>query len=262
MTTRICSFCDEEKSLDQFGLNGKFIYSLCKTCKNLKTIMRRYGITIEQAIKVFKTLQCECCHCEFTSKNPRHIHHIATGYKGVICQKCNLILGQETQDDLHRIQSCLQFIKAQRKNLINRDNQQGSLSDPSTTERRPRSFVCNRCHRHLSKISFRIDRKWRRKVCKHCEVCLESARQFGISYEIAFELYSRDLCDCCQFPFTSTNKVTIHHIGNEVLGAVCDACNRRLGQETKQQVSHLQACESWIQTAMMVQSDLHGNMKS
>ena len=258
MPTRICSFCDKEKPLDCFSQNGKFLYSLCNTCKNLKTAMRRYNITIEQAIEVFETTKCDCCHCEFTDKNPRHIHHTIDGYKGVLCQKCNLIIGQETSEELYRIQSCLNFIKLQRKNLINRDNQQGSLSDPSTTARRPRSFVCKRCGRKLHKIEFRPHRK----TCKHCEVCLESARQYGIAYNTAFELYSRDKCDCCQLPFNLVNKIAIHHIGNSVLGAVCDACNRRLGQETTQQVSHLQACESWIQNAMMVQSDLHGNMKS
>jgi predicted nucleotidyltransferase len=178
--------------------------------------MRSYKITLEQALEVFKTVNCNCCQCEFTDKNPRHVHHTVDGYRGVLCQKCNLIIGKETEEDLHRIQSCLNFVSLHRENFTNRDNQQGSLSDPSTTARRPRSQeqVCNKCLRSLSMESFRVDRKWIRKTCKHCEVCLESARQYGISYESAFELYSKCTCDCCKQSFTATNKVTIHHIGD------------------------------------------------
>lgn len=264
MTLKTCSCCKEPQSLDSFSKNGKYIYTVCKSCKNKKHIERTYGLTTDQVHIVCSVLTCNCCHCEFTKINPKHVHHLSNGSRSVLCQKCNLILGQESEMDLLRIEACLNFLNTQRKNLRNRDNQQGSPSDPSTTERRPRKneFICNRCNRPLSIDSFRIDRKWRRKTCKHCEVCLESARVYGITYKQAFELYSMPECNCCHQSFTSKNKATIHHICDKVIGVLCDGCNRRLGQETEQQVLHLQACKTWIQLAMMVQSDLHGNMKS
>lgn len=44
---RTCSFCKDAKTLDNFDKNGKYLYSVCKDCKRLKTVSRRYGLSIE-----------------------------------------------------------------------------------------------------------------------------------------------------------------------------------------------------------------------
>lgn len=256
--TRKCSTCKQEKPISQFGMNGRFVYSVCKACKKLREAARKFGITIEQAKSAYEVKFCMCCGLEFPKSTMQHIHHTKDGYRGVVCQYCNHILRQETSEDLRHIEACLQFMSQPRKNLFNKDNPQGSRSDgqpcgPSTTTRSARfdEQVCRLCKQPLALSAFRIDRKWRRKTCKHCEVCLESARKYKLTYEEVYQLYSRTVCDCCQVSFTPKNFPTIHHVGDCVFGLLCHQCNRLLGQETGVQRKRLEACAAWIKTMMI-----------
>ncbi len=256
--TRNCSTCCKEKPISSFGLNGKYVYSVCKSCKKLREAARKYGITTEQVKELYAMKSCMCCGLEFPKSTMQHIHHTVKGCKGVVCQYCNHILCQETELDLRHIEACLKFMDQPRKNLFNRDNPQGRsgtkvLPFPSTTTRLAHSDkkVCNRCKQSLPVTSFRKSQKWLRKTCKTCEVCLQSARVFNLTYEEVFKLYSSNICDCCNLPFTPKNFASIHHVGDSVLGITCNKCNRLLGQETGAQRKRLEKCSAWIKMMMI-----------
>lgn len=256
MTKRTCSTCLELKPKDQFGLNGRHTYSVCKACKKLREAARKYGITTEQAQSMYSQTNCMCCDDLFDKQHLKHIHHTSEGCKGIVCQTCNHILHQETQIDLDRIVACLKFISEPRKNLFNRDNTQGSLSDPSTITRRAQSDCeafkrCNKCFRLLHQSAFSETGKWSRNTCKHCNVCSLQARVYNLTFEEVYELRQRTVCDCCKVAFTKKNFAAIHHVEDRVLGLVCDACNRCLGQETSEQIHKLASCESWIRLMMI-----------
>lgn len=237
-----------------FGRNGRYIYSVCKVCKRLRMAALRYGISIEHARELYNASFCMCCGMKFTEQRFQHIHHTAKGCQGVVCQSCNHILHQETVKDLRRIEACLDFIQSSRKNLFGRVNPQATVKGASTTTRSARfgEQICNACKRILPLDAFSANKRgWHKHQCKHCCVCFLQARIYKLTFAEVYTLRLREVCDCCGCVFTVKNFAAIHHIQDQVLGLVCDACNRCLGQETQEQVQRLTACVTWIKTMMI-----------
>lgn len=244
-----CSMCGERKSLNQFAKNGKYIYTICKSCKRLRMDSWRYRISVVEAAGLRNQSHCECCGVAFTRQREQHIHHVGTGVRGVVCQKCNHILHQETVKDYSRIRCCLSFMDQPRKNLFGRVNPQGrSTAIPSTTKRPARCGyrVCTICGEDLPLSSFSMNRQWHRKQCKECCVHFTLAREYGLTHNEVRWLKQRSVCECCGCQFTDKNVATIHHVGDRVLGLVCDSCNRCLGQETPERREQLLACANYI----------------
>jgi hypothetical protein len=163
-------------------------------------------------------------------------------------------LQQETVEDLQRIEACLDFVQQPRKNLFDRVNPQATEKGASTTTRAARlgEQICKCCARVLPLDAFSMNKRgWHRHQCKHCCVCLLQAKVYNLTFEEVFQLRLREVCDCCSGIFTAKNFATIHHVQDQVLGLVCDNCNRYLGQETQEQVQRLTACATWIKTMMI-----------
>ncbi|RLE45812.1 hypothetical protein DRJ25_05125 [Candidatus Woesearchaeota archaeon] len=251
---RTCSFCKEAKTLDKFDKNGKYLYSVCKDCKRLKTVCRRYNLSIKDVEFLFAFKNCMCCDEPFKSTRLRHIHHTSSGVRGIVCQRCNHVLGQETKEDLYRIQSCIEFIAGARKNLLNRDNPQ---ERPSTKELKEGILndytlgsyrICNKCgeEKPFSEFSqHSVKNPWKRLHCKSCASAMTAAKTYGITLQEVFDLRKKTHCDCCNSKLTKKNKADIHHIG-VVRGLVCHHCNRLLVDESREQLLRLLACERWI----------------
>lgn len=262
-TIKCCSACKQELPISNFDRNGKYAYSLCKSCKRIRTAARRYNLTLEQVRELYNISACMVCGKKFQNQRMQHIHHTKQGVRGVVCQFCNHILAQETANDLERIEACLNFIQQPRKNLLDRVNPQGSLLDPSTTARAARfgEHICKTCKRVLPLTAFSENGHGGfRRTCKHCAVCSLQAKVYNLTFEEVYNLRLQTKCQCCGHSFTEKNFATIHHVKDRVFGLVCDACNRSLGQETHEQVRRLTCCAAWIKT-MMIQSDLHGDMQ-
>jgi len=249
MANITCSKCNLELDESHFSKNGVHTYSICKQCRRIITARRRYGLTQEQCVWLFNQNKCQCCNYPFMDQRQQHIHHIDTGVMGIVCHTCNRILGQETNEDLYRIDCCLAWMQQDRKNPFDRVNPQGRLIEvPSSTTRSTHleSKICRLCKQDLPLINFRKDRRWYRGECFQCAAYLTAARTFKISYEQVVLLYSQINCDCCGCTFTSKNFKAIHHIDERILGIICDSCNRRLGQETGKIANQLNACRNWI----------------
>ena len=110
-----CMDCKEWKPIEQFArVKGK-PYSYCKTCQRLHKAMNRYHVTRDQAVDLYTQTRCTCCNCKFERQTHQHIHHIDGGIVKLVCLFCNHILRDESPEHLHRLQCCIQFIKARKK---------------------------------------------------------------------------------------------------------------------------------------------------
>ena len=258
---KTCSKCGKEKALNLFHFrkdSGKH-RNECKACWKLSQASSRYGITFEQAAEFYKRPHCMCCGVEFTHSKQKHLHHVNHKVRGIVCKDCNILLRQETSDDLHRLKSCLSFMELPRENLFDKADQQGSRRDgascgPSTTKRRARSYSldglhnCKTCNRDLPLKAFYLKRNTAGDLkpisnCKECQIVYCKSKQYTLTFEQVKYLRSKDTCDCCGtlcYPY-------IHHVGAKVLGAVCRTCNLFLEQETDQVKHSLSCCVKWIE---------------
>lgn len=252
---KTCSRCQQIKSLSEYHFrkdSGKY-RNICKKCWQIRSSAKRLNITFDQAEKFYENSECLCCGEYLPTKRERHIHHVNHKVKGILCMYCNISLGQETPENVHRIKSCLEFMISNRENLFDRDNQQGSRQmepDPSTTTRRAQSGrkVCKTCKKRLPESDFYYQKRTdgiRRPIsrCKECQKIYVKSKRYGITFEQVAYLRQRSHCDCCKqelkIPF-------IHHVGDKVLGAVCPMCNTLLEQESDITKHKLQCCDQWL----------------
>jgi hypothetical protein len=213
---------------------------------------RRYKLKVESVRYLYAFENCMCCDIKFGATRFRHIHHVDTTVKGIICQRCNHVLGQESEIDLHRIQSCILFITESRENLLDRDNlQERSFQNEfekksSTTIRPAHSRKCKICGESKPLTSFSLNGIGTRLHCKSCASALTAARTYGLTVDQVLRLRYRNICDCCGCEFTAKNARDIHHIEGVVKGLICHNCNRLLVDESSEQLERLKNCEQWI----------------
>ena len=101
MTTKICSRCDTEKSLDSFGSNRSTkdgLQAYCKECVSSYRLKDKYGITLEDYDRMFDEQggSCAVCGTEDPGRKGRfHVdHNHSTGkVRGLLCMGCNTGLG-------------------------------------------------------------------------------------------------------------------------------------------------------------------------
>jgi hypothetical protein len=165
------------------------------------------------------------------------------------------VLGQETKDDLKRIQSCIKFITEDRKNLLDRDDPQerpskNEVKEGILNDYTPDSFrICNKCGESKPLSDYSTHSKsnlWVRRHCKSCASAMSASNIYGISFQQVLYLRKQTFCFCCGCKFTKDNWGDIHHVKSGVKGLVCHNCNRLLVDESSEQLLRLLACEQWI----------------
>src|SRR4030042_807574 len=241
---------------------------ICKPCKSIETNARRHGMSEGFLEYLYSYEQCMCCGDKFVNNEGRHIHHTDQGVQGLVCIHCNHILGQETENDLQRIEAALTYMKSPRKNLLDRDNQQERLREfgrkTKLTEESSETIRCesqrySQCKRTLTKESFGTRHKTIRKVCWDCQ---RSNVRLSQSKQETEARTTASSCNCCGCDLVG--KKCVHHIGDTVIGVVCDRCNQLLGDESGRRKMRLLACKLWIEDnltdGIMIESDLHGDM--
>lgn len=197
-----------------------------------------------------------CCGETFKSNKQRHIHHTEQSAQGLVCIHCNYILGQETEEDLQRIEQALTYMKSTRENLLDRDNQQERLRDfgrafKVTTESsetlRCDSKMCSHCKRILTKDSFRT-RKESSNTRSICWDCGRSNDRLSHSKQAMRARDAASNCACCGCELIG--KKCLHHVGDVVYGVVCNRCNQLLGDESERRKTQLLVCKLWIESQL------------
>lgn len=132
METRICTKCEDEKSLDSFARKSGRRETRCKECHNAyyrdywknteaytkhkervrisNSLLRkeRYGLTEEEYADI-KNHMCECCQ-ERPAKVPDHCHETGV-LRGFLCHMCNVGIGQ-LGDTLEGVQLAVDYLTA------------------------------------------------------------------------------------------------------------------------------------------------------
>ncbi len=57
-----------------------------------------------------KRTHCNCCGSAFTKTNKSCVHHSGTQVLGVVCNRCNQVLGDESEGRARQLQACLEFM--------------------------------------------------------------------------------------------------------------------------------------------------------
>jgi len=248
-----CRRCKNDKDLSMFYKHKRTKTGheyICKPCRNLLHNARIYGISEWFIEYLYSHEQCMCCDEMFTSNKDRHIHHNDQGVQGLICIHCNYILGQETEEDLQRIEKALIYMKSSRDNLLDRVNQQVepqrigkvfNFTEESSENRGCESQTCSQCKRYLTMNSFRTQHKVYRKVCWDCKRSNERLLHSKQAKEARNKASNCACCDC------ELIKKYLHHIGTTVFGVVCNRCSQLLGDESEQRKMQLLACKLWIE---------------
>ena len=127
---KLCSYCGELKSVNDFYRDKYTITRLsssCKLCskeKSLKNsgksrkynIKKRYNASDNDINDFISKNNCEICGCELNKKNKHFDHNHLTGtYRGALCMKCNLGIGY-FDDNEKKLKNAIKYIK---KHLTN-----------------------------------------------------------------------------------------------------------------------------------------------
>ena len=133
---KICAKCKDKKDISLFPKNKNSkdgYHHYCKKCKNIDSkkryknnfdyrenlknnaILRKYGITKKDLLNKLKNQnnKCEICNVEILEehKNVRIDHNHITGkVRGILCPKCNLMLGL-VNDDIKLLNKIINYLK-------------------------------------------------------------------------------------------------------------------------------------------------------
>jgi hypothetical protein len=113
-----CRDCKEWKTVENFPWAKRSTQRLsqyCRNCKRFYKAAKRYNITVEEVKKLYSAETCDCCGENFHNQTHQHIHHLKDSVIGTLCFYCNLILKDESPQQLHRLKSCVDFIENRMK---------------------------------------------------------------------------------------------------------------------------------------------------
>lgn len=82
----------------------------CKRCATIKHQVKVYDLSFELVKRLRSVQRCECCGCEFTKENKQCIHHVKVLH-GVVCNRCNQILGDESELRRTQLLACVLWIE-------------------------------------------------------------------------------------------------------------------------------------------------------
>lgn len=113
-----CSKCADTKHTSEFGpdkraTSGKQSY--CLECQRLLSAAWRYGSDYTTVKDLYSRPTCDCCGAHFAGPNDQHLHHLGlvgkqAHLRGVLCRACNLVLRDESNDVIHRLRCCLEYM--------------------------------------------------------------------------------------------------------------------------------------------------------
>jgi len=114
-----CTKCRQWKLLLEYN-KGKATdgtRSQCRMCDRNYKISVRYGLTLEEVERLWKTERCEICERKFSEHGSGHNRHLcfdhdhSTGvFRGILCNACDGALGY-FQDSPEAIRNALKYLQ-------------------------------------------------------------------------------------------------------------------------------------------------------
>lgn len=83
---------------------------------SIRKNLRKWNIPGDQidslTEKIFNQKTCECCGCEFTTNNKKHMDHCHEKniFRGVICRCCNHTIGH-SKEKTKRLKDCVKYLE-------------------------------------------------------------------------------------------------------------------------------------------------------
>lgn len=226
---------------------------ICKPCERIEKASWRYGISEQDVESLLSHDRCMCCG---VNSKIMDIHHTDSGVQGLVCRGCNIILGQETKEDLQMIDYALSFIETYRENLLDRADQQVELLktgrkisrfvEETSETRGCESRTCSQCGRHLMLDSFYNNANGSKKVCVECR---RNNDRITRSKQAKKAKKEACICACCERVLINLKKC-VHHIDNTIRAIVCSRCNQLLSNESEQRKMQLLSCKLWIEDSL------------
>lgn len=83
--------------------------------RNYRRVCRKCSVENFKLTSKYKTLResktfCDCCGQKFSKTNKSCVHHIGTEVRGIICNRCNQVLRDETKTRRKQLLACLEFM--------------------------------------------------------------------------------------------------------------------------------------------------------
>jgi hypothetical protein len=105
--TLTCKECGRNLSVDKFfpKPTSRSIRKICRDCCNQNWRFRNKYKKLRN-----RTQHCECCGIKFKNANKACIHHIGNEFRGIICNRCNQVLGDESESRKNQLFACLEFM--------------------------------------------------------------------------------------------------------------------------------------------------------
>ncbi len=244
----ICKRCGIEKAQACFTKQKEMKSgrrNTCKSCTNFKSTMVRHNIDEDFLNHLHTHENCMCCRIKFKNSRDRCIHHTDTGVHGVVCQKCNRSLFQETDEDFNRIESAIIYMQSKRKLIcriseLPKQNQPPGKQVTKCNETDIGAKQCIACKNYYTVDSFGNCKIRENKLCFEC---CRAGHQLRRSKHVKEAKQNTTHCACCS---TQLKEKFIHHVGDEAYGIICLQCNMLLGDELKEQLTKLLYCRDWI----------------
>lgn len=105
--SQMCKQCDRKLPLDYFtDLKGRNRRKICNNCryKNDKFLRKNDHLKENET-------HCHCCKEEFTLNTKVCLHHIGDEILGIVCSRCNQLLGDESKERRNQLLCCMLWIE-------------------------------------------------------------------------------------------------------------------------------------------------------
>ena len=123
---KTCACCGESKEITEFSIDKqrlRGIATYCRPCKAIRAkkyngsharkaqkMMQNYGLTFEAYNAILETQGGHCALCPRTYDMCVDHDHTTLKIRGILCRKCNLMLGHG-DDDATRLRAAVTYLE-------------------------------------------------------------------------------------------------------------------------------------------------------
>lgn len=220
----------------------------CSSCKKVRKLMRKYGMSRDDVLRIKLSGKCEICTKKLEIVSIDHCHDTGA-VRGGLCMACNTALGN-FRDSPKILDSAIHYLSAERTFVSLKGTKRtycecGTVKPAKSTKCLTCRGIsssqkyCNTCLALLDG-----DRVGKTHFCGVCATRNVKKSQYGLNESELSRLESVTSCEICN----ENCKLCVDHCHTtgRIRGMICNNCNLGLGQLRDSQ-GLLLACKSYIE---------------